>query len=206
VVSHELHLIEWLSDEVWWLSAGKLEAKGHPAEVLNLYRRYTADRMRAAGNGIPSALPPAMRNGDGRAELMSIETLDAAGGLTSVWKAGEEATVRVVVRFHARVENPVVGILIRTRIGFEVFGTNTELENVSFGPCEAGETIAVTFRFDCHLCPHEYTLTAASHDPDGVWHDWVEDGVALAVADHRYTAGVACLRATVEARRYNSDL
>jgi lipopolysaccharide transport system ATP-binding protein len=53
----------------------------------------------------------------------------------------------------------------------------------------------------CDLCPQEYTLTAASHDPDGVWHDWIEDAVAFTVADSRYTAGVANLRATVTSRR-----
>jgi len=37
----------------------------------------------------------------------------------------------------------------------------------------------------------------ASHDPDGVWHEWLEDAVAFLVTDGRYTAGVANLRARV---------
>jgi lipopolysaccharide transport system ATP-binding protein len=37
----------------------------------------------------------------------------------------------------------------------------------------------------------------ASHDPDGVWHDWLEDALPFSVADSRYSAGVANLRATV---------
>jgi hypothetical protein len=76
---------------------------------------------------------------------------------------------------------------------------NTELERVKLGPLEAGETARVTYRFRCDLCPGEYTVTAASHDPDGVWHDWMEDAVAFSVADSRYTAGVANLKAQVEA-------
>ena len=62
---------------------------------------------------------------------------------------------------------------------------------------KAGDTLGVTFSFDCALCPQEYTLTAASHDPDGIWHDWLEDAVAFSVSDTRYTAGVANLRARV---------
>jgi lipopolysaccharide transport system ATP-binding protein len=57
------------------------------------------------------------------------------------------------------------------------------------------------FAFRCELCAGEYTLTVASHDPDGVWHDWLEDAIAFAVADSRYTAGVANLRATVRMER-----
>jgi lipopolysaccharide transport system ATP-binding protein len=88
-------------------------------------------------------------------------------------------------------------MLIRTRIGLNVYGTNTELERLKLGPVEAGDTLEVVFAFRCELCPQEYTLTAASHDPDGVWHDWLEDAVAFSVSDTRYTAGVANLRAQV---------
>jgi lipopolysaccharide transport system ATP-binding protein len=86
-------------------------------------------------------------------------------------------------------------MMIRTRIGLNVYGTNTELEHLKLGPRTAGDTVQVTFGFRCELCPEEYNLTIASHDPDGVWHDWLEDAVAFAVADDRYTAGVANLRA-----------
>jgi lipopolysaccharide transport system ATP-binding protein len=113
------------------------------------------------------------------------------------WTSGEQVAIRVEVRFAAAVEDPVIGIMIRTRIGFEVYGTNTELEKLKLGPCAAGETRRVLFEFRCELCPQEYTVTAASHDPDGIWHDWLEDAITFTVVDSRYTAGVANLRATV---------
>ena len=91
--------------------------------------------------------------------------------------------------------------MIRTRIGLNVYGTNTELEQLKLGPVEAGDVARVTYRFHCDLCPGEYTVTAASHDPDGVWHDWMEDAVAFSVSDSRYTAGVANLKARVEAEK-----
>jgi len=108
--------------------------------------------------------------------------------------------VRVTISYREAVEDPVVGILIRTRVGLNVYGTNTELEKVKLGPCAAGSTLEVTFAFRCELCPQEYILTAASHDPNGVWHDWLEDAVAFTVTDTRYTAGVANLRAAVSHR------
>lgn len=201
VVSHDLDFVNNLADEVWWIDGGAIEAKGDPGEVIDLYRHHVADEVQRLAAGRQIALPPSMRAGDGRAELLSIETLDAEGQVTAVWRSGGAAGIRVTVRFRAAVEAPVVGIMIRTRIGFEVYGTNSELENVAIGACRAGEEIRVTYRFECHLCPGEYTVTAASHDTNGVWHDWVQDGAAVSVADHRYTAGVACLRAEVEIDR-----
>jgi len=198
MVSHELDVLQLLCDEVWWLDAGFLVRRGDPRQVLDAYRESIAEKVRAWGATLKTPLLPAMRRGDGRAEILSLETLDGAGSPTAVWRSGEEALVRITVRYHDRVEEPVVGILIRTRIGLEVYGTNTELEKVSTGVCTAGQRMRIEFRFRCDLCPGEYTLTAASHDADGTAHDWLDDAVAFAVADSRYTAGVANLRAKVK--------
>ena len=47
--------------------------------------------------------------------------------------SGEPVTVRVRSRFHRRVTDPMVGILIRTRIGMDVYGTNTRIEQIELG-------------------------------------------------------------------------
>ena len=191
LASHDVSLLSWLADEVWWMHQGQVKAKGDPAEVLGQYATHTAQRLRAAEAPV---LPPPMRRGDGRAELIELNA-------PSTLMSGDNAEISVRVRFHADVADPVVGIMIRTRIGMEVYGTNTELEGTPFGPCKAGEVVQVKFAFRCDLCPGIYTITAASHDPDGVWHDWREDAVGFTVASARYVAGVANLRATVTCSR-----
>ncbi len=201
LASHEADLLREIADEVWWLHEGRLAAKGDPRETLEKYARHIAVRLKDWGRTVRQVPAPAFRQGDGRAELEAIETLDAEGRPVAVWESGEAAAVRVRVRYAAAVEDPVVGIMIRTRIGFEVFGTNTEIENVHFGPCREGETVQVTFRFRCDLCPKDYTVTAASHDPDGVWHDWMEDAVAVTVTGPEGVAGVARLVPQVQVER-----
>jgi len=197
LASHEDRLLETLCDEVWWLEAGSLAAKGDPRETLRKYRRAVSEKIRAWGETIAPRIAPAYRRGDGRAEVISLETLGADGKPTIVWKSGEMVSIKASVRFHEAVQDPVLGILIRTQIGFEVYGTNTELEGVKIGPRAPGDTVTLTVSFLCDLCPHPYTLTVASHDPDGTAHDWLEDAVAFTVTDERYTAGVANLRAKV---------
>ena len=198
MVSHELDLLQSLCDEIWWLEKGALERQGDPREVLDAYRASIAGKVREWGATLKSPLLPAMRRGDGRAEILALETLGAGGHPTAVLESGENAIVRVTVRYHDAVEEPVIGIMIRTRIGLEVYGTNTELEKVSTGSCAAGTRMQIEFAFRCDLCPGEYTITAVSHDADGTAHDWLDDAVAFAVADSRYTAGVANLRAKIK--------
>jgi len=197
LASHEDSLLELLCDEVWWLDSGHIAAKGDPKETLAKYRRHVAERVRAWGETIPARLAPAFRHGDGRAELMSIETFGPDNKPTIVWKSGDMATVRATVQYHAAVDNPVLGLLIRTQVGFEVYGTNTELEGIKLGPRAVGDSVTVVFSFLCDLCPRAYTLTMASHDPDGTVHDWLDDAIAVTVTDDRSTAGVANLRAKV---------
>jgi lipopolysaccharide transport system ATP-binding protein len=191
VKSTDHGLLRSIADEVWWLAGGVVRSKGHPDEVLAAHQRELLRGLK-----LP-AIPCALRRGDGRARLLGIETLNAQDAPVSVWQSGETARIRLTVQFEKDVADPVVGIMIRTRIGMEVYGTNTELEKLKLGPCRAGERRVVTFEFQCSLCPQFYTITAASHDPDGVWHDWMEDAVGFWVADTRYTAGVANLRARV---------
>jgi lipopolysaccharide transport system ATP-binding protein len=199
LLTHLEPLLESCADEIWWLRDGALVARGHPSEVLPLYRRHVAAALRTLGTGVVAPLSPSVRSGDGRAALESIELLGENGEPGNVWRSGEAIAIAVTVRYAGEVAEPVIGVLIRTRIGLNVYGTNTELEQLHIGPVHAGDAVRVTYRFRCELCPGDYTVTAASHDSDGVWHDWQEDAVAFAVSDVRYTAGVANLRAQVTA-------
>ena len=201
IASHEPDLLRKLCDEIWWLESGTLRLRGDPGEVLDVYQQRIAEKFRAWAESSSAPLNLSQRRGDGRAEILSLETLGATGQPTMVWRSGEQVTVRVKVRYQEAVEDPVMGILIRTRVGLEVYGTNTELEKVNIGPCAAGSEPQFDFRFVCHLCPGDYTLTAASHDRDGVAHDWIDDAVAFQVTDSRYTAGVANLRAKIEVKK-----
>lgn len=186
--SHDEALLMRLADEVWWIHEGRLRAKGDPREALAKYRGYVAARLTEWGVGQSRAIDYSARHGDGAAEIVELD-------ISGVLPSGESARIRVKVRFNADIEDPVIGIMIRTRVGFAVYGTNTELEGVNIGPQAAGATVTLQFVFRCDLCPGDYTLTAAIHDPDGTAHDWLDDAVAFTVVDSRYTAGVANLRA-----------
>ena len=184
LVSHEEELIRRFADEVWWIHQGKLAGRGDPTEMLAAYRKHVAERLRTWGESVQVPLTPRMRRGDGRAEIVRVETIGENGKPTMVWRCGERALVKVAVRFRDEVADPVVGIMVRTRIGLNVYGTNTELEQLKLGPVLPGTTLELAFAFWCELCPGEYTFTVALHDPDGVWHDWLEDAVAFDSVSH----------------------
>jgi ABC-type methionine transport system ATPase subunit len=201
IVAHDADLLRRLCDEVWWFDGGALAGRGDPGEVLDAYQEHIAKQFRAWGITQPNPMRLALRRGDGRAEIVAIETLGESGQPSLVWRSGEPVAVRVLVQYREAVDDPVVGIMLRTRIGLNVYGTNTELEQKHNGSFAAGDRLEVIYRFRCELCPGEYTVTAATHDADGNAHDWIDNAVAFVVTDSRYTAGVANLRASVDARK-----
>ncbi len=195
--SYDEPVLSRMCDEIWWLDAGRLAAKGHPREIFPKLNRFVTERLMQWGAAQTPALDLSNRRGDLRASIVALETLDAAGRPSLVLRSHAPASIQATVRFAQSVDDPVFGIMIRTRVGSEVYGTNTQLEGLRIGPCAAGQQVRLRFRFACNLCPGEYTLTAASHDPDGTPHDWLDDAVAFSVAGERYVAGVADLHATV---------
>lgn len=199
VVSRDLDYLARVADEVVVLDEGAVVLRGDPVETLAAYRDRLAQEMRGAAE--PQEGGVSVSHGDRRAVLVDLDWVGADGVSSATVRSGEAVTACLRVRFDQDVADPVFGILIRNRVGVAVYGTNTELEGISFGPCRAGEEFDATFSFDCDLCPGEYTLTAASHDRDGTAHDWAEEALLFTVADARYTAGVANLRADVQVEK-----
>jgi len=105
--------------------------------------------------------------------------------------------LRVRAAFLKAVSNPVIGILIRNRIGMDIFGTNTRLERAELGDFEPGEEIEVEFELDCLLSRQEYTLTVAVQYWNGLSQDWLDDVLDFRVEDTKDVAGVLNLNTRV---------
>jgi lipopolysaccharide transport system ATP-binding protein len=91
----------------------------------------------------------------------------------------------------------VVGILIRNRIGMDIFGTNTRLEHAELGDFEPGDEIEVEFELDCLLSRQEYTVTVAVQYWNGLSQDWLDDVRDFRVEDTKDVAGVLNLNTRV---------
>jgi len=211
LVTHDVGLVKLLCDRAMLLYHGRILAEGDPNDVVNRYNGLVLERQRAFEQELPPVLPEqaeaaepleyTFRHGDGQAVVTRVEMRNEAGRPALMFRSGENIRVRVIVYFRERHSRPVVGMMIRTRIGMDVFGTNTELEDAGPGPVEAGDFCEVNFAFACWLTPQEYTLTVATQSADGTSHDWLDGVLSFQVIDSRRTAGVANLRARVTSRK-----
>ena len=205
LVSHDLGLVKRLADRAAFLLEGRVVMQGSPNDAVNQYVGFALDRERGmhperpASDGV--AAQSSFRHGDGSSRIVDVRLMNKQTQTCHAFTPGDSILVQVRAVFHQAVQNPVVGILLRSRIGMDVFGTNTRLERVDLGSFAAGEAVEVEFEIDCLLSRQEYTLTVATQHWDGLSQDWLNDVLEFKVVDTKDIAGVLNLNARVHHRK-----
>jgi ABC-type polysaccharide/polyol phosphate transport system ATPase subunit len=201
-VSHDLGLVKQLSNRAIFLLNGRIQAEGEPKHVIDKYIGVVLERQKAfEQSDRQSNLTASNRHGDGSSEILQVTLIDETGRPCGVVSSGDRITIRIRTAFRQRRVEPMVGILIRNRIGMEIYGTNTRIEQVDLGAFEPGEELDIDFQFECWLTPQHYTVTVATQYSDGSSHDWLDDVLSFEVLARRQAAGVVDLRARIEWHR-----
>ena len=198
-VSHDLGLVKRLADRAALMVEGQMVACGKPSDVVNRYVGLVLEKQQREAR--PATQGESFRHGDGASRVLGVELLDANGASTRTAEPGGALTIRVCARAHVNLSEPVVGVLIRNRLGIDVFGTNTRVEGIELGEIAAGETFEVDFAFPCWLTGQEYTITAATQHWEGFSQDWLDDVLVFSVVDAREPTGIARLATTVSWRK-----
>jgi ABC-type polysaccharide/polyol phosphate transport system ATPase subunit len=202
LVSHDLGLVKRLADRAAFMLDGRVVMEGTPKDAVNQYVGFVLDRERPSREGEERAsmgvgAKSSFRHGDGASQIVDVRLLNAAGKPCHTFRPGESIVIRIQAVFHWTVDEPVVGVLVRNRIGMDVFGTNTRLERVDLGSYYAGETLEIEFELDCLLSRQEYTLTVATQYWSGLSQDWLDDVADFRVVDTKDVAGVLNLNTRV---------
>lgn len=201
-VSHDLGLVKRLSDRAALMIEGRVAAYGNPSEVVNRYVGMVLERQeRDEPRGDLPRAGASFRHGDGASEIVSADLLNARGESTRNLEPHQTVTIRIRAIARRDLEDPVVGLLIRNRLGIDVFGTNTRIEGIGIGSMPAGEMFEVEFTFDCLLTRQDYTLTVATQHREGYSQDWLDDVLSFSVTDVRDVAGFANFKTKVDWRR-----
>ncbi len=198
-VSHDMGLVKQLAHRALFLSEGRVKAEGDPKVVIDRYiasvLAHHAPKRDLSGGADDSS--QRTRHGDLASEIVGVEFLTQEGESRTSIESGEAVTIRIRSRVHRQLRSPLVGILIRNRIGIEVYGSNTGIDGAELGDFDAGDEFIVEFQLDCWLTPQQYLLTVATQNSDGTSQDWLDDAIVFDVVSLRHAAGVADLRAKV---------
>lgn len=217
IATHDPGAVKSLCDAVALLHEGRVVELGKPDTVLDLYNALIAKQAggsrtyRITRHDAQQEVSTGLRSGNFGAIISRVVLLNERGEPCSVLVAGQKVTVAVQAMFLEAIANPTVGILIRDRLGQDVFGTNTFHLGHHLGVFAPGESLEIELTVVADLGPGDYTLTAAVHTLDVHIHecfDWIDRVCAFEVvpsSDFRFI-GLAKLYPVVQWSRRAGEL
>lgn len=185
-VSHSAGAIKTLCNRAILLDAGVIRLDDAPDAVMDYYNAVIARQQ--ADNEIQQTEQmtgqKVTRSGSGDATVESIELL-VNGAPVRALSSGAAATIQITGKATAPVEQLTVGILIRDRLGNDVFGTNTYHHAVSRKNVAQGDAFAVDFNFVAlNLGCGSFSVTVALHSRDvhvAANYDWWDRALVFQV-------------------------
>jgi lipopolysaccharide transport system ATP-binding protein len=206
-VSHDAAAVVNLCDRAVWLDGGQVVMTDTAKSVMQSYLQDLYGAKGAAAQGMDgdaaeSAAPelPALDSdeaephestfslegkhhfGQGGAMIESVRLVNA-GGDPHPWVMGDETvTLEVRAKALAPLAQPIVGFIVKDRLGQHLFGENT-YRAYAAAPCAAppGARVQASFTFRMPILPRgEYSIAVAVSDgtqADHVVHQWVHEAL-----------------------------
>lgn len=220
-VTHDTSDVRAIGHRAVWLERGRMVEIGDAREVALHYmaallekdtvrrehehqqavrRHASVSSAKQVVTGFPGG---SHRHGDGRAEVLGIAITDERGRALGEVETPSTIVARVSARAREHIEQPVVGVLMRTDAATDLTGTNTLREDLELPSMERGEVHTVDFHL--HLPALRagcYTLTPAIADgtlDDFRLCDMVENAAPLWVIPGRPVCGlihIPCISVT----------
>jgi lipopolysaccharide transport system ATP-binding protein len=167
-VTHDAAMVKSLCDRAILIDRGLLLRDGAPEAVLDYYNALVA--VQHAGNEIHQHETiqgrSVTRSGSGEVVIESVDLLREDRSTRAV-RSGDAVAIRVSMRSRVSVDELTLGILLRDRLGNEVFGTNTFHLGATLKNVPEGQSMVADFVFpDLNLGVGTYTVSAALHRAD----------------------------------------
>ncbi|WP_234679583.1 ABC transporter ATP-binding protein [Bradyrhizobium monzae] len=131
----------------------------------------------------------------GRAEIQSVSLTKLSGGPEGVYEGGEPVRMTVRAKAHGPLDKPVIGFLMRDRLGQDLFGENTFpfTDRIPVG-IKSDTIFEAVFEFRLPMLPNgQYAVMASLADGDrhdNIQHHWMHDALIVNVASSKVRYGL----------------
>ena len=171
-VSHDMSAIREYCDRAILINESKIQMISDTDSVAQEY-----EKLFSVGQDISSHGDSGNRWGVGDIKTKNIK----------IELSGEKILVRQSVVSRARLNNPTLGIRIRSISGESVTGTNSKIEKVDTGVFKPNIVRTIIWSFPNILSDGEYFIDPAIIDPDGITvQDWWDEARKLTIVKGRH--------------------
>ncbi len=172
-VTHAVDLVREICTRAFFLHQGELMAEGRPSDVVDTFRRT----VHGANLDDIVALDD---RGTGEARIIEVRFIGDNGEDRQVYEPGESMEIRAKLEIRKPIDDPVLGVIVYDDSGRYLWGTNTDLRDVSVGRLDR-DTIV---RWKIPALPVVNTtcaVTLAVSSKNGQDYHWREKGWAFKV-------------------------
>jgi len=121
----------------------------------------------------------------GSARITSVQLRAEGRATQAALRGGDSVTLSVEVELLTSLSSPIVGFLVRDRLGQTLFAENTFDQTSEFESAIAGETLTAAFEFLLPILPsgsYSVTVAIAEGTPSSnVQHHWIHDAILFNV-------------------------
>ena len=136
--------------------------------------------------------PDKLEYGEKEAEIVDFAVFDYKGRKSNTIEKGTTFQIKMKVRFHENIQQPILAYTIKNIQGTDITGTNTMYEQVNVEHPDAGRECIVTFEQNMDLQGGEYLLsfglTGYNGDTFEVYHR-LYDALNITVVSDKNTVG-----------------
>lgn len=199
-VSHDTSAVVGLCSKALLMELGRLKRVGDPKDISEYYLSMLHHEQHRAPSSAPVTdtsvtSEPSNDFGVGVAKIISTDLRDETGAPISCIHGGEYVRLTVEIFSESRINQIIVGFLVRDRLGQVVFGENTYPNYGDPGlVIDEKKTIEVSFEF---LMPSlqqgDYSITVAvaqGTQADHLQHHWIHDALIIRARPDRIYSGL----------------
>lgn len=207
-VSHDNSAVLALCDQALWLNQGNVEKQGPAKDVTEAYLRFTLQqnlgeiaelkplKTAASDNTETTNATTGWQTGSG--EITDITLVGSDGTQPAFFEGGEKITLTITARAEAPMTSPILGFMVRDRLGQDLFGENTLIrKNADVLRLEAGDNLEASFTFTLPLLPNgEYGVLVAFAEgtqESHIQHHWLNNAVILNISSTKTRWGLVGL-------------
>lgn len=215
-VSHDLGSISRYCDRIILLNKGVKLDEGKPKDMVDLYKKVLVHQDGEKPEGTSSVKeapktvkwkkpfeinPNANEYGTKAAEIIDYTILDENGTDTNTIEKFTDFTIKMRVKFHEEIDDPIYAFTIKNLQSTEIAGTNTMFEKIAIPPQKAGSIQEVSFTQRMNLQGGEYLLSLGCtgyHDGEFDAYHRLYDICNITVMAVKNTVGFVDMDSTIE--------
>lgn len=167
IVSHDKAAIQSLCDRAILLNAGQIALDGDPEEVFDYYNAMIADKEARKIVVKDSEFGKKQTSsGSGEVEVTGVKLFNSYGEEVDVIKVGEPVSISITVKVSQDVDECVIGVGVKDRLGQMMFGTNTYHTKQVLKDLKCGDKYEFTVSFDANLGVGSYSVVVSLHQSE----------------------------------------